>query len=363
MTPTNLSRTTPVVAFDHIELLTDPAALSSILGPITSFDREALPGASSSGYSSSRHEIFTAGLRDGTKLKLRLKRTHLGDDWLARLSREEPPGREASLLGESALLPVWEAFARAHLAYAVEGSEVGLLMEDHSDCLLPDVKEPIQTPQEEAFLRALASLHARFWSSPALTLPWLSRPEWSLDVLGPHQAADEAALLGAPQSIREGVPRGWRDALSLLPADVASKLTQPGERLWQEWSDLPKTLIHGDTKIANFAFLPEGRVAAFDLTRLGAAPATLDMGWYLAVNSTRLARGKDELLARYRELLEKKLGRTLDQALWERMTDAAIVSGARMMLWSKALALREGTRFRKDDWAWWVERLSRWSRR
>ncbi len=49
--------------------------------------------------------------------------------------------------------------------------------------------------------------------------------------------------------------------------------------------------------MANFAFLPDGRGAAFDWTNLGAAPATLDLGWYLAVNSTRLARGKDAFIA------------------------------------------------------------------
>ena len=349
------------MALDRIDSLADPAVLSSILGPVSSVEREAAPGISS-GYSSSLHEILAAVLRDGTKLRLRLKRTRLDQDWLARLSREEPPGREASLLGETALSPVWECFARAHLAYAVQGSEIGLLMEDHSEGLLADVREPISAAHEEALLLAIASLHARFWQSPALSLPWLSRPEWSLDVLGPHQAA-EVELRGAPQSIREGVVRGWRDALALLPSDVASKLTLPGDQLWLEWSHLPKTLIHGDTKIANFAFLPDGRVAAFDWTRVGAAPGTLDIGWYLAVNSTRLARGKDELIARYRELLEARLGRALDELLWERMMDAGIVSGARMMLWSKALALREGTPFRRDDWAWWVARLSRWSSR
>jgi aminoglycoside phosphotransferase (APT) family kinase protein len=159
------------------------------------------------------------------------------------------------------------------------------------------------------------------------------------------------------------VERGWREALGLLPTGVASKLTLPAEALWQEWTDLPKTLIHGDTKVANFAFLPDGRVAAFDLTRLGAAPATLDLGWYLAVNSTRLARGRDELMARYRELLEARLGRALEEPLWERMMDACVVSGARLMLWSKALGLKEGTPFRRDDWAWWASNLTRWSSR
>lgn len=352
----------PVVAFDRIDSLADPDALAKVLGPLVRVEREALPGISS-GFSSSRHEILVAFAHDGAPRRLRLKRTHIGEDWIARLMREVPPGREASLLGEPALAPVWEVFARPHLAYAVQGNEVGLLMEDHSAWTVPDVKEPIERAKEEALLGAISALHARFWESPALSLPWLTQAPWYSDVLNPRPNGYEEALRGAPPSIQEGVASGWRDALTLLPAAVVERLTQPSERLWRDWRDLPRTLIHGDTKVANFAFLPDGRVVAFDWTNLGAAPATLDMGWYLAVNSTRLSRGKDELIARYRELLEARLGASIEPILWERLMDAAIVTGARMLLWSKALGLREGTAFRRDDWAWWVARLTAWSDR
>ena len=358
--PVDLTKA-PVVEFDRIESLADPAALASILGPLSRVDHEP-PPVVSSGYSSSRHQLLAVERADGSRLLLRLKRSHIGEDWIARRVRESPPGREASLLGEPALAPVWEAFARAHIAFAVEGSEVGLLMEDHTAFLVPDVREPIAIAAEEALLTSIASLHARFWNSPALALPWLTKQEWYCDVLGPHQARDEEALRGAPQSIRDGVPRGWKEAFRLLPPDVAAKLILPADRLWADWADLPRTLIHGDTKVANFAFLPDGRVAAFDWTNLGAAPGTLDLGWYLAVNSTRLARGKDEVIARYRGLLETKLGQALDERIWERMLTAGVVSGARLLLWSKALSYGEGTASRRADWDWWAARLTRWSR-
>jgi len=87
------------------------------------------------------------------------------------------------------------------------------------------------------------------------------------------------------------------------------------------------------------------------------------MGWYVAVNGTRLTRSKDELIARYRERLESSLGRALESPLWDRMIDAAIFSGARLLLWSKAIGLREGTPYRRADWDWWVEKLTRWCAR
>jgi hypothetical protein len=76
-----------------------------------------------------------------------------------------------------------------------------------------------------------------------------------------------------------------------------------------------------------------------------------------------LSRSKDEVIARYRELLESRLGHALTSPLWERMMDASMFTGARLLLWSKALGLRENTAYRRDDWAWWVEKLERWCAR
>jgi len=351
----------PAVAFERLDALTDPLELSRLVGPIARLSREPL-GGNAAGFSNSRHELLHIDRTDGPSLILRLKRTHIGEDWLARLMRDAPPGREATLLAEPVLEGAWQAFARPHLAFAVEGSEVGLLMEDHLDRVLPDVREPIGAELEERLLGAIADLHARFWESPALALPWLTKAEWYAEVLSPRQALEEA-LRTAPCSVRNGVRAGWEDAMALLPAEVGRRLALPAVEIWRDWADLPRTLIHGDSKVANFAFLPDGRVAAFDWTNLGAAPATLEMGWYVAVNGTRLSRSKDEVIARYRELLESRLGRALDPALWERMMDASVFTGARLLLWSKALGLRENTDYRRDDWAWWVEKLERWCAR
>lgn len=360
MTHSSALRRAPAASLGRINALADPERLRFLLGPIACVRRERIPSV---GFSSSLHEWLIVERPDGSKLRLRLKRTHVGEDWIAQRLGDVPPGREVRLLSEPSLDDVWTSFERAYLAFAVEGSEAGLLMEDHTDNLLPDRREPISIETEDSLLNAIASLHARFWSSPALGLPWLARPQSYCDMIDPRQAEDTAALEGAPESIREGVRRGWREALHLLPHRVAMKLTLPAERLWREWEDLPRTLVHGDVKVANFAFLPGGKVAAFDWTGVGAAPATVDLGWYLAVNSTRLARSKDELIASYRARLEPKLGLALNEEVWERMVEAGVVSGALMLLWSKALSLQEGSSSRRDDWSWWVARLTTWSAR
>jgi hypothetical protein len=46
---------------------------------------------------------------------------------------------------------------------------------------------------------------------------------------------------------------GWASALSRLPAPVARHLSRPGLEWERQWADLPRTLLHGDVKVANFA--------------------------------------------------------------------------------------------------------------
>ena len=69
MAPTSDLTRPSVVAFDRLDSLVDPAALSKFLGPIASVRREPLAG-SSSGFSNSRHEILHVERRDGVSLKL-----------------------------------------------------------------------------------------------------------------------------------------------------------------------------------------------------------------------------------------------------------------------------------------------------
>ena len=98
-------------------------------------------------------------------------------------------------------------------------------------------------------------------------------------------------------------------------------------------------------------------MAAFDWEWIAAGPPTLDLGWYLAVNSGRLARPKEEVIGRYRDLLEAALGGPLDGPTWERLLAVGLLCGALMLLWAKALALDHGSPRSLPEWDWWIERL------
>jgi aminoglycoside phosphotransferase (APT) family kinase protein len=144
-----------------------------------------------------------------------------------------------------------------------------------------------------------------------------------------------------------------------LPAAQASVLRQPAETLAARARDLPHTLVHGDCKVANFAFLPDGRVTAFDWALAARAPVTLELGWYLAVNASRVSANKDAAFARYRAALDRARGRALPDDTWRRIETESALAGAAMLLWSKALAFEEGTPQARAEWEWYLERLPR----
>src|SRR5262245_585880 len=193
--------------------LAEPATLTQVLGPVAEVSAAPLATPWLSG---STHTRLTVRLADGTTRHLVLKRTHVADDWLSRRTGDSI-GRESMVLGEPALAAVWSSFASPYLAFAAADGEVALLMEDLSVHLLPDVREPIAEAYEERMLAAAAALHARFWDSPALDLPWLTRPEQLLDLLN-ARTLEALAPRGFPHPVVERAHSGWKVAFAHLPA-------------------------------------------------------------------------------------------------------------------------------------------------
>jgi hypothetical protein len=330
----------------------DPDVLARVLGPIEELTRSPLD---SIGFSGATFERMHVRLKSGEARTLMQKGVPLRGDWIS-IRTGDVIGRTAALLAAPELTGLWEVFHCPYVAYAADGKEMTLLMEDLGAHLFPDERTPLPEKAEDALLGVLARLHARFWEAPVLEADWLATVPSRLDLLGPGDWV-EHAVPPPPNMLREAVPRGWSAALSRLPPELRRGMTAPGESLAPLWRDLPRTLLHGDTKVANFAVLPDGRVSAFDWSVAGAGPATLDLGWYLAMNATRLARSKEAVMERYRELLEEALGQVIPHAEWNRMADLAVWCGARSMLWSKALALESGRDGAEEEWRWWVDRL------
>lgn len=328
--------------------------LERILGPIVGVERTPLRTI---GYTAAAHERLVLTLASGERRTFVTKQVDPSLDWVARRSADAQ-GREALLLGEPALAGVWDAFECPYRAVAANASTFTLVMDDLTQHLFPDVREPIDEEREDALLASIAGLHARFWQSAALTLPWLARPEQYATLLFPGCTTADGGEDCLPRRFRDSVERGWALALERLTDDHKTLMLAPGAELSWLWTGLPRTLLHGDVKIANLVVLPSGRVSAFDWALLGEGPSTIDLGWYLAVNATRLARPKHVVIERYRAYLEARLETPISDSTWRRMLLAGLVIGARMLLWSKGLALEERRSGAEEEWAWWVEHLS-----
>jgi hypothetical protein len=336
------------VRLDRLADLTDPASLKAV-----SVREEPL---STVGFSGATHRRLVVVLPSGETRRFVLKLCDPAREWTAIRSGDRI-GREWSLLAERSLDAVWDAFVSPYVAYAVEGGRSGLLMEDLGAHVFPDVREPIARPHEDELLTALARLHARFWCSPALSIGWLGRASATSDIVLPSVLEDAAALALMPPALRERLRLGWDVALERLPARAARVLRVPTRTIREAWANLPETLVHGDVKVANFAPIPERGVAAFDWALVGTGPCTTDLGWYLAVNASRLTRSKEAVIARYRGLLERELGQVLDDALWARLEDVSVIYAARTMLWAKGAQVAAGSDAAHAEWAWWVQRL------
>ena len=333
---------------DHLADLADAASLGAV-----SVRDEPL---STVGFSGATHRRLVAVFPSGETRRFVLKLCDPAREWTAIRSGDRV-GREWSLLAESSLDAVWDAFVSPYVAYAVESGQSGLLMDDLSAHVFPDMRDPIARSHEDDVLAAMARLHARFWHSPALSTSWLGRASSTSEVVGPNVLDDAAALALMPTALRDRLRIGWNAALTRVSPRAADVLRCPARVFKEAWDDLPQTLVHGDVKVANFAPIPGRGVAAFDWALMGAGPSTTDLGWYLAVNASRLSWSKEAVIARYRELLERELEQALDDALWARLEDVAVTYGARTMLWAKGAQVAAGGETAHVEWTWWARRL------
>ena len=334
--------------FECLADLTDPARFGAVI-----VRQESL---STVGFSGATHQRVVVELPGGESRRFVLKLCDPSREWTAMRTGDRV-GREWQLLAERALDGVWDAFVSPFVAYAVEGGRAELLMEDLGAHAPPDVREPIALAHEDAVLGAMARLHARFWGSPVLSIPWLARASATSELVLPSVLDDHAVAALMPPPLGERLRLGWDVAFEHVSPRAAALLRRPVEFFEDAWATLPHTLVHGDVKVANFAPLPTGGVAAFDWALVGTGPATTDLGWYLGVNASRLARTKEAVMSRYRELLEGALGRALAEPLWSRLEDVAILYGARTMLWAKGAQLADGTARSVAEWEWWAGRL------
>jgi len=266
------------------------------------------------------------------------------------------PNREASLVGCEELHEIWDVIQSPYVGYCTEKEESALLMYDLSPYLFPDVRERVSVHDEELILQTLVQLHAKFWQKELGCVSLLASQDLYFDFLGPNASTEERKL-GRTHPILDAAEQGWKLVTENLSAELSSFILNPPIEKFT--AGLPKTLIHGDSKVGNFAIVPERKLAAFDWTNAGYASPAIEVGWYIAVNASRLSTTKEDFLNKYHAALEQALGTSIDEDRWQQMYLLAVLAGARTLLWNKALNVQKNLPGAKEEWTWWKEGINK----
>jgi hypothetical protein len=301
--------------------------------------------------------------------------------------------RETFVAGRQ--LRLVEPLVAPYLGVGTDGESIAILMPDLSGALIewerPAGEPTVPDATLGRVLEAVARLHTMPWadyrpSSPDWGWPWTPLAERLLLLSRP--AAERYRAEGV--TVGERFLSGWDafDRRATTPAQaLVETLSNDPAPLIAALGRLPSTGLHGDLKLANVAVLDDGRVALIDWGLMTLAPVAVELGWLAVSNSAVLGIEPDEVMARYRDAVERAAGmwlplgtawgdaggsgataaslppRGLAETIgdWDAQRDLAWIVGLLMRGWRKGLdaeanaTLGSGVAAR-DDLAWWSER-------
>lgn len=224
--------------------------------------------------------------------------------------------------------------------------QLGILMHDCSDDLIPPGDEAVDIAAHEGFIRSMATLHAELWGwTDSLALcPMVNR----LRFFAPETIAPELAAYDVPPPVA-AADAGWAALADRSPRllELLRTVQRTPEPLLRRLAETPVTFLSGDWKMGNLGRRPDGRTILLDQAYPGSGPACWDLLWYLALNRQRLPESKDATIARYRVELE---GAGVDVAdWWSRQLSLCELALMACFGWEKALG-------DDDELSWWAER-------
>jgi Phosphotransferase enzyme family len=278
-----------------------------------------------------------------------LKVIHPDDDWIARA------------VGDICCLPVqvWTSGLLDQVPPVIDHTVIGaagglgrngwggaLLMRDVSPWLVPEGDTKVPREVHLGFLDHMAALHARFWGFRDGLLPLSARYLFFSDAM-----IEAERRRGMPAPVPAVAAQGWRRLGAVRHQVVGPllELRRDPSPLVAALDATPQTLVHGDWKMGNLGWHPEGRTILLDWALPGPAPPTVDLAWYLALNVRRLPQSKDDAIVTYRTALERYGVDTT--AWWSRQVDLALLGQVLIIGWEKVLG---------DDaeLRWWLDRAA-----
>jgi thiamine kinase-like enzyme len=215
-------------------------------------------------------------------------------------------------------------------------------MEDISDHLLSN--ERLTRHQLETILSGMARLHS-LKPPDGPDFPWCSIED-RLTLFMP----DPAKL--AHFRIADDILRGWELFFDRVPSDIGDlvrSLFDDISPLTHALGFLPNCFLHGDLKLDNIAIRPDGTLSLIDWSMVMTAPAPVDLGWFLAMNSRTLPISLDEAISAYMSHAK------IEGSFRETHQSLTILCGLLIRGWRKALDAESGE---PSELLWWCRRAS-----
>ncbi len=273
-----------------------------------------------------------------------MKRVSRTVDWIIQMTSDHAM-REAQIAASDVLDVLAPGLTSPSITAARDGDGFALLMHDLTPWLLP--KDGLLSESSvEMIVARVARMHASFWDAvPAADIGWCGMRERLLFLSEPA-----AERLHAAGLMEFGFRAGWERFHGRAPREVSAliqNLHRDPSSLISVFNKLPQTLVHNDVKTGNIAIVGD-TLWLFDWALSGIGPICSDLGWLLAVNSSRLPATLDKTLEMYAGHLRAALGDRWHAASWDRQRAAAYLVGVMLLGWGKV-----------DDAAelgWWCER-------
>lgn len=268
-----------------------------------------------------------------------LKVTSARTDWIMRATSDHRC-REAVLANAAGVGD--HRVGSPALGSTQDGEVFSILMHDIADCLLPN--EPLTDVQLRVILRAMSRLHAQ--APPAgADMPWCSTRD-RLTLFAP----DPEKLRGF--RIADDILRGWRLFFEHAPKDVGDLVRSlfddigPVERALGR---LPSRFLHGDLKLDNIGIWPDGGLSLIDWSMPMVAPAAIELGWFLAMNSRCLPLSLEETMTAYASYAD------IGRRMLEHHHAMTALCGLLIRGWRKGLDAASGE---PAELSWWCARAS-----
>jgi hypothetical protein len=348
-------------SFSSIDEMLDADTLGLLVGhEIQDVTRTSIQ---TEGFSENPMERVTCTRKRGTDLHFILKQFD-PDNWLTKLAADKGL-REISLLEKGWYAALPEPCSVPAVAATRHADGGSLLMWDISESLFPEGDSLITHDALEACIDAIASLHAHNWGRAPVAddlADLCSIQDW-ICLLSPDVGRNRVSL-GVDNDVTAMLGDGWMtfsDVASDLAARTVSAVQSDPGALLQAFGSSSQTTIHGDVKLANLGIdAATNSVIMLDWGLVSYAPAMVELGWFLSVNSARLPTSKESVIDLYRSSLARH-GVDLSST-WDRDLDLGLLAGGTLRLgWAKALGtLSDDDAIRTGEIGEVTERASRW---